>query len=351
MAIEEQAEERIFNSVQTIVTGGARLSLRVSKAVGLAMIRTGCKVVSNSAGKAKDRIKTHMNSGEMSEQRLQKKKNGDLHMLKLDDGTLSEIRKSLHQSGIDYTVEPTGDGEYFLHFAGADEDHIRHAVRRAFRNMGLETEPEDFVAEQQEPTPEPRKPAEKPATEHSQEHHTAPTQPETAGVTRETPARFDWKQIDPEMMEQTANQLAGRHPELSWDTLMGAETKWDERTGKEYAAKVLEIAGNDEQLRAEANEIIRSDYGQEPTPEPETKRRDTVKTDVGNGTPATPDAKDTVVAEPKETAAADLTEDHPKKPIRTRKAFNERFKTKLKAKLSAQKAVKAISPKTRTQSR
>ena len=38
MPIEEQAEEKIQNVVQTIITGGARLMLRIPKGVALSLI-------------------------------------------------------------------------------------------------------------------------------------------------------------------------------------------------------------------------------------------------------------------------------------------------------------------------
>lgn len=37
MPIEEQAEEKIQNAVQTIITGGAKLMLRIPKGVAMEM--------------------------------------------------------------------------------------------------------------------------------------------------------------------------------------------------------------------------------------------------------------------------------------------------------------------------
>lgn len=44
MPIEEQAEEKIQNVVQTIITGGARLMLRIPKGVAMALLRSGMKL-------------------------------------------------------------------------------------------------------------------------------------------------------------------------------------------------------------------------------------------------------------------------------------------------------------------
>ena len=44
MPIEEQAEEKIQNAVQTIITGGAKLMLRIPKGVAMAMLRSGMKL-------------------------------------------------------------------------------------------------------------------------------------------------------------------------------------------------------------------------------------------------------------------------------------------------------------------
>lgn len=44
MPIEEQAEEKIQNAVQTIITGGAKLMLRIPKGVAMALLRSGMKL-------------------------------------------------------------------------------------------------------------------------------------------------------------------------------------------------------------------------------------------------------------------------------------------------------------------
>lgn len=124
MPIEEQAEEKIQNTVQNIITGGAKLALRIPKSTFLALLRSGAKLIkagTHAAGKA---VKNRIDSGEMSEKRLQTKKGGDLHELQLDDSTMRGVQRSLREAGIDYHLERTNDGQYFVHFAGKDEDHL-----------------------------------------------------------------------------------------------------------------------------------------------------------------------------------------------------------------------------------
>ena len=218
MPIEEQAEEKIQNAVQTIITGGAKLMLRIPKGVAMALLRSGMKLTKTGVHAAGEAVKNKIDSGEMSEKRLQQKKDGDLHELQLDDSTMREVQHSLRKSGIDYHLERTDQGQFILHFAGKDEDHVRHAVQRAFKGMGLDVADDDFTVEQTE----------------QQERTTEQTRDDTEPPARETPAepaakptppqRIAWDFVDPEVMEMAANSLAARHPELSWDRLMGDTT-------------------------------------------------------------------------------------------------------------------------------
>lgn len=102
MPIEEQAEEKIQNAVQTIITGGAKLMLRIPKGVAMALLRSGMKLTKTGVHAAGEAVKNKIDSGEMSEKRLQRKKDGDLHELQLDDSTMREVQHSLKTAGIDY---------------------------------------------------------------------------------------------------------------------------------------------------------------------------------------------------------------------------------------------------------
>lgn len=338
MPIEEQAEEKIQNAVQTIITGGAKLMLRIPKGVAMAMLRSGMKLAKTGVHAAGEAVKNKIDSGEMSEKRLQRKKDGDLHELQLDDSTMREVQHSLRKSGIDYHLERTDQGQFILHFAGKDEDHVRHAVQRAFKNMGLDVTDEDFTVEQTE----------------QQERTTEQTRNEPETPTRETPVepaakplptqRIAWDFVDPEVMEMAANGLAARHPELSWDKLMG-DTTCDEQAGRDFADRIIGKAAADPSLRDELDTILRDDYGQGAQTQEQTRRQ---TTEPSRETPAAePESEpETAPDEARTPATRQQTQtraDNPRpdgkeqKPIRSKKALLERFKTRLNENLAEQK--------------
>ena len=342
MPIEEQAEEKIQNAVQTIITGGAKLMLRIPKGVAMALLRSGMKLTKTGVHAAGEAVKNKIDSGEMSEKRLQKKKDGDLHELQLDDSTMREVQHSLKTAGIDYHLERTDQGQFILHFAGRDEDHVRHAVQRAFRNMGLDIADEDFAVEQQ--------------TEQ-QERTTEQTRSEPDGTpARETPVepeakpmptqRIAWDFVDPEVMEMAANSLAARHPELSWDKLMG-DTTCDEQAGRDFADRIIGKAAADPSLRDELDAILRDDYGQGAQTQEQTRRQ---TTEPNRKTPTSkpesepepaPDEAWTPATRQQTQARADnprpAGKEQKPKPIRSKKALLERFKTRLNENLAEQK--------------
>ncbi|KAB6801953.1 PcfB family protein [Bifidobacterium longum] len=341
MPIEEQAEEKIQNAVQTIITGGAKLMLRIPKGVAMALLRSGMKLTKTGVHAAGEAVKNKIDSGEMSEKRLQRKKDGDLHELQLDDSTMREVQRSLKTAGIDYHLERTDQGQFILHFAGRDEDHVRHAVQRAFKDMGLDVADDDFTVEQ---------PAEQ------QERTAEQTQSETEIPARETPAepaakpmptqRIAWDFVDPEVMEMAANSLAARHPELSWDRLMG-DTTWNEQAGRDFADRIIGKAAADPSLRDELDAILRDDYGQgaqtqeqthAQTPEPS---RETPTTETENQPEPAADetqSKATRQQTPERTnAPKPAGKEQKPKPIRSKKALLERFKTRLNENLAEQK--------------
>ena len=340
MPIEEQAEEKIQNAVQTIITGGAKLMLRIPKGVAMALLRGGMKLAKTGVHAAGEAVKDRIDSGEMSEKRLQRKKDGDLHELQLDDSTMREVQRSLRKSGIDYHLERTDQGQFILHFAGRDEDHVRHAVQRAFKNMGLDIADEDFTVEQTE----------------QQERTTEQTRNEPETPTRETPVepaakplptqRIAWDFVDPEVMEMAANSLAARHPELSWDRLMG-DTAWNEQSGRDFADRIIGKAAADPSLRDELDTILRDDYGQGAQTQEQTRRQ---TAEPSRETPAAePESEpETAPDEARTPAARQQTQtragnpgpagkERKPKPIRSKKALLERFKTRLNENLNEQK--------------
>lgn len=329
MPVEEQAEEKIQNAVQTIITGGAKLMLRIPKGVAMAMLRSGMKLAKTGVHAAGAAVKDGINSGEMSEKRLQRKKDGDLHELQLDDSTMREVQRSLKQAGIDYHLERTDQGQFILHFAGRDEDHVRHAVQRAFKGMGLDVTDDDFTVEQTEQT---RNEPETPARE-------TPVEPAAKSMPTQ---RIAWDFVDPEVMEMAANSLAARHPELSWDKLMG-DTTWNEQAGRDFADRIIGKAAADPALRDELDTILRDDYGQgaqtqeqnrAQTPEPS---RETPATEP-EPTPDETQSKDPQQqTQPRTNAPKPDGKEQKPKSIRSKKALLERFKTRLNENLAEQK--------------
>mgnify|MGYP001660703443 CR=1 FL=1 len=340
MPIEEQAEEKIQNAVQTIITGGAKLMLRIPKGVAMAMLRGGMKLAKTGVHAAGEAVKDRIDSGEMSEKRLQQKKDGDLHELQLDDSTMREVQHSLRKSGIDYHLERTDQGQFILHFAGRDEDHVRHAVQRAFKGMGLDVADDDFTVEQTE----------------QQERTTEQTRNDTEPPARETPdepaakpmptQHVAWDFVDPEVMEMAANSLAARHPELSWDRLMG-DTTCDEQSGRDFADRIIGKAAADPSLRDELDTILRDDYGQGAQTQEQTRRQ---TAEPSRETPAAePESEpETAPDEARTPAARQQTQtragnpgpagkERKPKPIRSKKALLERFKTRLNENLAEQK--------------
>lgn len=341
MPIEEQAEEKIQNAVQTIITGGAKLMLRIPKGVAMALLRSGMKLTKTGVHAAGEAVKNKIDSGEMSEKRLQRKKDGDLHELQLDDSTMREVQRSLKTAGIDYHLERTDQGQFILHFAGRDEDHVRHAVQRAFKDMGLDVADDDFTVEQ---------------TAEQQERTAEQTQSETEIPARETPAepaakpmptqRIAWDFVDPEVMEMAANSLAARHPELSWDRLMG-DTTCDEQAGRDFADRIIGKAAADPSLRDELDAILRDDYGQGAQTQEQT-RRQTTEPNREKPAPEPESEPEPAADETQSKATRQQTPERtnaPKpagkeqkpKPIRSKKALLERFKTRLNENLAEQK--------------
>lgn len=340
MPIEEQAEEKIQNAVQTIITGGAKLMLRIPKGVAMAMLRSGMKLAKTGVHAAGAAVKDGIDSGEMSEKRLQRKKDGDLHELQLDDSTMREVQHSLKTAGIDYHLERADQGQFILHFAGRDEDHVRHAVQRAFKDMGLDVADEDFAVEQTEQqdrtTERTRNEPETPARE-------TPVEPAAKPI---PPQRIAWDFVDPEVMEMAANSLAARHPELSWDKLMG-DTTWNEQAGRDFADRIIGKAAADPSLRDELDAILRDDYGQGAQTQEQTRRqttepsRETPATEPENQPEPTPAEARTPATRQQTQARADnpmpAGKERKPKPIRSKKALLERFKTRLNENLAEQK--------------
>jgi hypothetical protein len=135
---EEQVENTASQLIIMAVSGGSQLAIRLAGAAGAALYKaltgTGKWAVTKTAATIHERI----NSGQMSEQRLQHISGGDIHELTLNDpDSIKEVTKSLKQAGVNYHIEQGPDGNW-LHFAGKDTDHVMHSVERAFNKLGLQ---------------------------------------------------------------------------------------------------------------------------------------------------------------------------------------------------------------------
>ncbi|MEE8701671.1 DUF3801 domain-containing protein [Bifidobacterium crudilactis] len=135
---EEQVENTASQLIIMAVSGGSQLAIRLAGAAGAALYKAltgaGKWAVTKTAATIHERI----NSGQMSEQRLQHISDGDIHELTLNDpDSIKEVTKSLKQAGVNYHIEQGPDGNW-LHFAGKDTDHVMHSVERAFNKLGLQ---------------------------------------------------------------------------------------------------------------------------------------------------------------------------------------------------------------------
>ena len=158
--------------------------------------------------------------------------------------------------------------------------------------------------------------------------------------------RIAWDFVDPEVMEMAANSLAARHPELSWDRLMG-DTAWNEQAGRDFADRIIGKTAADPTLRDELDTILRDDYGQGAQTQEQTRgrtaepSRETPATEPENQPEPTPDetqSKDPQQqTQPRTNAPKPDGKEQKPKPIRSKKALLERFKTRLNENLTEQK--------------
>lgn len=131
--IEEQLESlgRQF-TVDAIRTGGG-IVMRIGEQTAALLMRWGGKSL-HAAGKM---VQSARDNGRMSEKRLQRLAQGDIHMLELNRDEIRKVTSSLNRAGVRYAVERSGEVTW-IHFEGRDLDHVTHAVRRALDDIGYE---------------------------------------------------------------------------------------------------------------------------------------------------------------------------------------------------------------------
>lgn len=140
MAIEDQVADRLMQASTQAGISSVRLSIQVSKQLARLLSREGGWILSTATGK----MTGLMQEGQISESRLQRISDGDIHEIKLDPQSIRAVSKSLRQAGITYAVEER-DERCYLHFRGRDMDHVQHSVERAFEALGLEFDAQDLT--------------------------------------------------------------------------------------------------------------------------------------------------------------------------------------------------------------
>lgn len=140
--VDEMIEQAGQRAIMAVVQGAGRIAIKLvgngTSKLAHALTETGKWPVR----KTRDTIRASINSGRMSEKRLQNLSGGDLHQIRIDDESIREVTRSLKQAGVNYSIEQCPDGTW-LHFAGRDNDHIMHAVQRAFNKLGIDFNPEE----------------------------------------------------------------------------------------------------------------------------------------------------------------------------------------------------------------
>ena len=157
--------------------------------------------------------------------------------------------------------------------------------------------------------------------------------------------RIAWDFVDPEVMEMAANSLAARHPELSWDRLMG-DTAWNEQAGRDFADRIIGKAAATRHCATSSTPSCATTTDRRANPGADPRADGRAKSgDAGNGagnqpepTPDETQSKDPQQQTQHRTNAPkpDGKEQKPK-PIRSKKALLERFKTRLNENLTEQK--------------
>ena len=133
MAIEETIE----NKAQEVAFAGGRVALRTTWKIARFLLACGWTITKNGVKLTADQIDKHLNSGLMSEKRLQRQ-GEDIHTTTIPAEALKRLAPSMRRAGLDYSIDINDDNTVTLYFKGKDADHITHAVERALKDAGLE---------------------------------------------------------------------------------------------------------------------------------------------------------------------------------------------------------------------
>ncbi len=204
MAIEETIE----NKAQEALLAGTRIGVRTTWKIARFLLACGWTITKNGATLTAEQIDQHLNSGLMSEKRLQRK-GEDVHTMTVPAEALGALGPSMKRAGLDYSMDINDDNTVTIYFMGRDSDHISHALDRALKETGLDTtqletgEPDqptptrdlDATGSHSQPAPQPDEDTTPQATQdqrrqstqqpaHATPEYTAAAQPTTAGQRR-----------------------------------------------------------------------------------------------------------------------------------------------------------------------
>ena len=210
MAIEETIE----NKAQEVAFAGGRVALRTTWKIARFLLACGWTITKNGVKLTADQIDKHLNSGLMSEKRLQRQ-GEDIHTTTIPAEALKRLAPSMRRAGLDYGIDINDDNTVTLYFKGKDADHITHAVDRALKEAGVDaSQLEDGEPDQPVPThdaPDTRTPAPTDAARQPSASKGEPTQPRTrkdliAAFKQEAQRRVDAKHQQHQAPKRTVKQ-------------------------------------------------------------------------------------------------------------------------------------------------
>ncbi|MBT1170688.1 DUF3801 domain-containing protein [Bifidobacterium sp. SO4] len=200
--IEERLEDVGRQATMEVTRTGAGLVLRVGEWTAAWFLRAGARAF----GGARDAARQAAHTGRMSEKRLQRAANGDIHIFELDREQVRTVMSSLDRAGVRYAVE-RGEDATWVHFEGRDLDHVTHAVRRALGDVGYELRLTGHDAKVPEQSPES-------AESHpaAQPSRTVPTQKDEK-ISKEDTLNELHEHIDRKLAENTIRIIPPRKHE------------------------------------------------------------------------------------------------------------------------------------------
>lgn len=147
MAIEETIE----NKAQEALLAGGRIGLRITWKIARFLLACGWTITKGGVRLTAEQIDRHLNSGLMSEKRLQRQ-GEDVHTTIVPAEALKNLGASMKRAGLDYSMDINDDNTVTIMYKGRDADHMQHALDRALKETGLDTD-QLATGEPDQPTP------------------------------------------------------------------------------------------------------------------------------------------------------------------------------------------------------